>query len=386
MILNDLKKRIGRNLINLPGWHTSRKIVVIESDDWGSIRMSSKEVYYALLKAGVPVDKDPYSKFDALASEEDLINLFEVLESVKDKNGNSAVITANCVVANPNFEKIENSAFSEYHYEPFTKTLKKYPNHQKSFELWMQGIKNKVFFPQLHGREHVNVQLWMQALKNNDVFIREAFKHQVFGVPTKLQYGARGNYMAAFDLRAPKYLKVIESILNDACKLFEKIFGYNSLSFIAPCYIWSEEVEKVLSENGVKSLQGIRLQSIPLEDSVGYYKKSNYTGKGNNFKQIYTVRNAVFEPSPYQERNTEATILECLKGIERAFRWGKPAIISAHRINFIGYLNEKNRDINLNSLKKLLNEITKLWPDVEFLNSSTLVSEIIDSNKSFIAK
>ena len=39
-ILSGIKKW----LINIPGWRTNRHIVVIESDDWGSIRMPSCEV------------------------------------------------------------------------------------------------------------------------------------------------------------------------------------------------------------------------------------------------------------------------------------------------------------------------------------------------------
>ncbi len=33
----SLKQTITHNLLNIPGWHTNRKIVVIESDDWASI-------------------------------------------------------------------------------------------------------------------------------------------------------------------------------------------------------------------------------------------------------------------------------------------------------------------------------------------------------------
>ena len=38
-------RNIFHNLLSIPGWRTNRHIVVIESDDWGSIRMPSKEVY-----------------------------------------------------------------------------------------------------------------------------------------------------------------------------------------------------------------------------------------------------------------------------------------------------------------------------------------------------
>lgn len=39
----NIKAQIRKNWANLPGWHTRRKIVVIESDDWGSIRMPEFE-------------------------------------------------------------------------------------------------------------------------------------------------------------------------------------------------------------------------------------------------------------------------------------------------------------------------------------------------------
>ena len=50
-----LKQNLLRNLSNLPGWRTRRHIVVIESDDWGSIRMASHESFRRLreLLAGI---------------------------------------------------------------------------------------------------------------------------------------------------------------------------------------------------------------------------------------------------------------------------------------------------------------------------------------------
>ena len=48
-------KNIIKNLSNLPGWRTDRKIVVLESDDWGSIRMSSNDSRIKLLKAGLKI-------------------------------------------------------------------------------------------------------------------------------------------------------------------------------------------------------------------------------------------------------------------------------------------------------------------------------------------
>ena len=181
------KQNISRHLINIPGWRTNRKIMVIESDDWGSIRMPSKAVYESLIHQGIQVDKLSYNRYDSLACEDDLTSLFEVLYLVKDKNGNPAVITANTIVANPDFVKIKDSGFNHYFYEPFTETLKRYPKHEKSFELWQQGIKSGIFKPQFHGREHLNVARWMQALRLNTGNARLAFANQMFDLSTSLK-------------------------------------------------------------------------------------------------------------------------------------------------------------------------------------------------------
>jgi hypothetical protein len=44
-MFKELKTSMTRNLTNAIGWRTNRKIVVIESDDWGSIRMRDKKTF-----------------------------------------------------------------------------------------------------------------------------------------------------------------------------------------------------------------------------------------------------------------------------------------------------------------------------------------------------
>lgn len=62
-----------------------------------------------------------------------------------------------------------------------------------------------------------------------------------------------------------------------------------------------------------------------------------------------------------------------------AFRWNKAAIISTHRINFIGLIDNRNREKNLKLFKILLSEIVKRWPDVEFITSEQLGDIISNS-------
>lgn len=361
---------IAHNLVLIPGWRTHRHIVVIESDDWGTIRMPSAEVYQKFLKQGIKVDKDPYCKYDGLASKTDLTNLFEVLDSVRDKNGNPAVLTADSVVANPDFQKIKAAGFYQYFYEPFTETLKKSLRHDGVFDMWKEGMDKGLFHPQFHGREHLNVKKWMKTLQDGHESTRIAFDYGSFGLTSVVDPTIKNNYMGAFNSGLEKDMQDYQDIIWDGLGIFEKLFGYQSESFIATTYTWNPGIEKCLKEYGVKYLQGLVTQKVPHGDDCDIeFRKKNFQGRRSKEGLIYLMRNAFFEPSQYQSSDT---VGECLNRINLAFRWSKAAVICAHRLNFIGSIDSSNTDKNLPMFKELLQKIVKQWPDVEFMTSDQL--------------
>jgi hypothetical protein len=373
--LDKIRQRFKENLINIRGWKTNKKFVIIESDDWGSIRMPSKEVFNQLLKENIRVDRCPFCSFDSLASEDDLTALFEVLETYSDVNGRHPIITANTIVANPDFKKIAESEFREYHYEPFIDTLKRYPNHNNSLYLWKHGIKEDFFQPQLHGREHLHINRWMRALSDGSHEMHVGFKYNFFGISANISSEGKKSYLAAFDSDTKEELIQHGIIIDEAISLFNSIFEYYPKTFTAPNYIWSKNLEKNLLKRKINIIQGSKLQLEPDLNS-GYNKKRHFTGQKNNIGQVYTIRNCLFEPS--LSKNID-WVSACLRQIKTAFSWGKPAIIGTHRLNFIGSIVEKNRQDNLKLLSELLNQIIKSWPDVEFLSSSVLGDIILQN-------
>ena len=377
-MIGVLKSNISRTLLNIPGWRTNRKIVVIESDDWGSIRMPSKEVYERLLKGGVRVDKCPYNRVDSLASEEDLSALFDVLFQFKDNQGNHPIITANTVVANPDFDRIRQSGFKEYFYEPFTTTLKKYPNHTNSFELWKQGMTSKVFHPQFHGREHVNINVWLNLLQQKNETFLKAFDLGMCGLGPNIVKTGRINIQASFDSLDKEDLVSQKEILIEGLDLFEKLFGYRSDSFIANNFIWDTSLNSTLLGNGVTVFQGMKYQKLPLLDSPKRKLIRHIQGEKNKLNQIYLIRNCRFEPSQFPGIDS---VSACLYDISNAFFWRKPAIINAHRLNFIGNIEESNRTKNLKLFVKLLDSILIKWPEVEFMTSDKLGLLILEEER-----
>ena len=381
MYYGDLKSKLRVNASNIPGWRTKRHIVVIESDDWGSIRMSSKESFERLRTAGIPVDKSHYNINDALECNQDLEELFNVLVRYKDSSGRHPVMTGVNVVANPAFEKIKESNYTEYFYEPYTETCNRYPGHDKVFELWKKGIAERLFVPIFHGREHLNVQRWMWTLSLGDESAMLAFDCGVTGIGRGIGNVELPDFQAAFDLDSIDDLPYMKNVLSSGLSLFEELYGYKARYFVPTNGPFNNSLEKDLLDAGVKYINTGKKQREPLGN--GQYKvNTRFLGDKNQYGQIYLTRNCFFEPAAtgFEVRANYDWLNFCLKEIEIAFRWHKPATISSHRVNYIGFLHPENREKGLKALSQLLAEIIKRWPDVEFMTSVEL-GDLIASTK-----
>lgn len=365
---------IRKHLSNIPGWRTNRKLVVFESDDWGSIRTRSKFDYDSMLKKGLNVDSSNFTKYDCLESEYDLERLYEILKKFKDFKGNNPVFTPMCVIANPDFEKILQNNFKEYYYESFSETCKRYPNSKNVINFWKQGVEENIFVPEFHGREHLNYLRWIRSLQQSNEGVLISFDHQSIG-GSKFLNEKLPEYLAAFD---PQYLGDIEKfkdVLVSGAELFHQILGYKPRHFVASNKPEPKCLEKTLHQVGVKFLIRYKMHNYPNGDGTNS-KEFNWIGKRNELGQIIITRNCGFEPSDPSQSDW---INSCLKEISTAFIWSKPAVISTHRVNYVSGIDKSNADSGLKALEALIKEILKKWPDAEFISSSELGS-IISAN------
>jgi len=279
-------------------------------------------------------------------------------------------------MTNPFFSKIKASGYEDYYYELFTDTLKRYPNHDRSFDLWKMGIKNGVFKPQFHGREHLNVQMWLDALRKDYPGVRIAFENEVFSNHIDISFDIRERFLEAFNIVDASEYSFIQNSITEGLELFERVFGFRSKSMIAPNYLWDDEIEKCAYMNKVKYIQGATKQRYSIYISKLKQKNNNFhfLGEKNVLGQIYLTRNCLFEPS----HNYKYGFNKCVSDIETAFKFNKPAIICSHRLNYIGGLVKKNRDNTLKELSNLLSTIIKKYPDVEFMSSDELGDNIVN--------
>jgi hypothetical protein len=366
-----LKGFFGALRYNWSGKRIKEKLVVIESDDWGAIRTPSREALDAFLKKGFSTENNIYN-VDALESRNDLEGLFEVLLSVKGSDGRNARFTANAVMANPDFEKIREADFQEYHYERLPGTFNRYPEHADNLERWIEGKQAGVFRPQFHGREHLNYKRWLRALQSGDEKVRYSFQ-------LGATYSGEGdyNFMEAFDWDSPDDIPEQQRVITEGMQLYREYFGEPSRSFIAPCYNWDPALEETLATEGVNIIQGIRNQYVPTGSFGNYRPVRHRFGETNGFGTMYNIRNCFFEPTmnPFKD-----WVDGCLAQVSNAFLLGKPAVICTHRLNYIGFIEPSNRDRGLKALSRLLRSIVKKWPAARFVSTDEL-PEILEKGK-----
>lgn len=368
MNINRIKHSLTSIIKNIPGRSFGRKIIVIECDDWGSIRMPSADTHSKLLKAGLPVN-NRYELNDTLENSDDLDALFSVLRSHVDIYGNHPVMSPFCNTSNPDFSKIEACGYEEYHAETFVQTYQRYGRNDDILDVWNQGISTGLFSPEYHGREHIATELWLDSLRAGDERLRFAFKNGFVSFsPEGLPKVAKG-FRPNFYLEKDNSMADIEFSLKDGIDIFQRIFGFLPAVFNAPNGVFISSLNKCLIENG------IYYNAVPRKrydrNNFGQYEYKTFTtGQKSKEGLTYYVRNANFEPS----ENGYKSIQHTLDQIAGAFFTGKAAIIGTHRVNFVGGINKKNRKNGLTELDSILRNILLKWPDVEFMSSRQFTS------------
>lgn len=349
-----------KKIQNVLGWHTNKKIVVFESDDWGSDRFTpDSRKYY--LDRNIDISKNWMSRFDVFENDDDLMCLSETLKSIPTRSS-MPKFTILFNPANPDFYRIKRSNYSNYFYETFkTRTLKSDLNLLKIYKKMIADEEIEMAF---HGREHLYVDRWMRDLRSNNKIAIEGFNQNVWGF-SPAYLSEFKNYRASYDLDQKEDLIFQKKSIVDGIKIMKDEFEVPIRYFLPPDGNFSLSMCGELIENGVKYI-GLSKKFKDSESQKNHFFWLNKTLK-KNLRII--SRNCSFEPaSPAKSDWVDA----CLFDIKNAFEWRKPAVISTHRVNYVGGMEVENRNQSSLKLKKLLNTILKKWPDVYFLTTSQL--------------
>jgi hypothetical protein len=368
----SLRYRFFQNAKNAFGPRTHRKLLVFDVDDYGNVRLHSRQAVDNLDRAGLK-PRSRYDQFDTLETNDDLDALFEVLRSVTDRNGRSAMFTAYSLPANINFEAMADNGLQKYVYELLPETLRKLgPDYNRVMDYWRQGMADGLLHPEFHGREHFHIRLLMEKLKSEDPELAVCFENRSLA---RLSSGPLKNikWTSAFDFESFDENRQHAETVVDGIEAFAKVFGVRPKVFCSPGSSNHSTLYETAIQQGIKFVETSSIFQLEHQGGGRYKRRFNYLGKrvGNTGRLI--VRNCVFEPT---EPKPFDWVAYTLQQVESAFYWKKPAIISSHRVNFCGHIDEKNRQFGLQRLQELLHQIVRRWPDVEFMSTPEMAAAV----------
>jgi hypothetical protein len=355
---------------NIFGWKIRKRIIVIQVDDYGNVRLASHHARNALEKA-VDNSASRFDRYDSLETSEDLEMLYDALSSIKDGSNRNAVFTPFSLPINLDFENVKKYKYQEYKFEPLPETFQKltalYPkSYEGAWLLWEQGIREGLMRPQFHGREHFNLRLFERLLADKNRELMTSIEHRSLACLPGND-APPGGWTASFGFWDIDDTRIFPEIIRSGLACFREVFGYDATVFTAPAQQFPVSMEKDLTGFGLKAFDRPFYQARH-QGGGKFRRQITFTGYDKAKDLVYLVRNVVFEPT---SSNIDH-VSKAMQQIEAAFRWNKPAIISSHRVNFCGHIDPANRAKGLGDLRVLLRKIVDKWPDVEFMSAGEL--------------
>lgn len=345
------------------GWRSKQLILVIESDDWGAEHIPGAQVIEQM-KGTDFFPKDLDIMLDGLETADDVDRLCSVLNCYRDSSGNPAVITANFVMANPDFSAIRESNYSVFKAKPIDTGWNHEPNSAALWRSYRDGIRSGLIVPQLHGMLHFCPDEWLKRLRQGDPTAMSAFDAKMIGENSDASALGRQSMGPIYHTDD----ETIKELIEQGTKTFKRVFGMGSITTVAPCCVWrSPQTEGMLLSCNVRVMQGVLYQYFP-----GGRMKLHYMGERDPSGMFYTVRNCMLEPKVGFE--------QCVSQIEKSFQFGLPAVISSHRLNYTSRISSNIRDNRLAMLNRVLEYVTTKFPNVQFLSSDNLALRILEEN------
>jgi peptidoglycan/xylan/chitin deacetylase (PgdA/CDA1 family) len=361
-------------LKNVGGWRPTDRYVVLAFDDYGNMRLRDGAAADALTGLG-QAPRNHFDVCDHLETRADLEAMRDVLGSVTDVTGRSAVLSAYFTPANLDFDALKSwdaSSDPNPPLEPLNQTFERATAHDRAayagaWDLWQELFAQEMAAPYYHGRQHFNTRAFVEKWRDNDAALHAACAHGSLARLASRDSAGRKIY-AALDIGSASELPDIAAEILDGADRFEAVFGHRARVFNPPAGRAHPHLHGTLSEAGLWYLEAPYQEAYHLGDG----KRRTFISRTGDFASASTrkiVRNVVFEPGP---NGIEASIKAARASVNAAFRMSKPAIISSHRVNFGTYIDPEYGKANLEALRKLLQLIRADHPTIRFISTYEL--------------
>jgi hypothetical protein len=340
-----------------PALRFDRPLVLFQSDDWGRAGVRDREGWEELRAAGLNLGEKPYD-FYSLETAEDLHALGAILRKHRDSTGRRPAMVMNFVMANVDFDRCFESGWGKTPLRPLTEGLPAAWRRPQLLEAYQQGIRERLFFPALHGLTHFCEPAVARELNiggERSQLLKKLWRAQTPYIHWRMpwigyEYWDPGmkpehQFLPVDDQRAA---------IQRAAGIFQELFAANPFSACAPGYRANADSRTAWFETGVRVVQ----------NGPGERKGPHLDENG----MLSTFRTVEMEPAT-EPCDSERLVTQ----VDQCFADGLPAVISIHAINFHSTIQDFCTP-TLALLDEFLAVLEKKWPDLLYVHDADLFS------------
>ena len=335
-------------------------VVVFESDDWGSCETVANKAQLPEYNAIMDRHGIKATWICTVEKADEILRIAELLEKHHGAGGIHPVFTAFTCVANPDYDAIKNTGFTQYIDIPFNEGVPDGWNATGVLPAMLEAERRMVWHAEYHARlHHTSQKLWLKFLREDtpdSALARELFDLHIYYIARHLpEFHGYDNYRELF-----------QSIAT-GISYFEDMFGRRPCAAVtSDAY---EQVEFIWACLGIKT---IALKCCRTHSGL----PTIYWNKPWNNQDIRAIPGdlntdldvAYLTRNVFCEGTTSAD--EVLKAADQLFNTiHEPIIISSHRINYCNFDAEK-QERNFKRLDDILTALDKM--EAIYLTSTEL--------------
>ncbi|MEO1766704.1 hypothetical protein [Thiobacter aerophilum] len=318
-------------------------VLVLESDDWGA-------------------DAPGRVAEQARA----LYALIQVLRSIRDATGRSAVMTIGLVSGIIDREVWRKTA-------RYVRLTLDHPSQAAVREALESGIAAGVFAIQWHGLEHYwppallasraqpAVRRWLEQEAPTEALPDALQSRWVDGsvLPTQAIAGA-----------------LIEQAIAEEAACLRRCFGRVPTVAVPNTFVWNDDVEAAWRRAGVEWVvtPGARHTGRDAQGRLLTDRRWLYNGAPSATGVRYLVRDVYFEPARGHDPQ------RLVSGLDRQVRAGRPCLVETHRFNYLGQRGAQAREALRCALEMALARYAKL----RFAASEELGAKLLDRDADWV--
>jgi hypothetical protein len=166
-------------------------------------------------------------------------------------------------------------------------------------------------------------------------------------------------------------ISVQQRFISEGKEIFYNAFGYYPHTAIAPHYLWDENTEIALYNEGIRYVQGLPYHQARFPHNMHYH----FLGEKNR-NVVYLIRliNLEFQGG----RNPQWDYIHAFEEIATAWKYGLPAIVSTHRLNYVGSIDPNMHSSGIRQLDCLLKNLENDFGDEVVYLSDFELAQLLD--------